>query len=128
MPPRRRRTRCRVDSYDQRPSANPLPFQCGAHILPHLLNIVIAQSPSIFELLSSKDQSLLVWRDPFFVLDFAFDVVDRVARFNLESDGLAREGLDEAMRIVSVHVVNKSENAIFVSQNAPLGTKCLHLH
>ena len=34
-----------------------------------LLDVVVRESPSILELLSSKDQPLLVWRNPLFVLN-----------------------------------------------------------
>ena len=61
------------------------------------MDIVIAQRPPIFKLLPGKDQALLVRGDAFFVLDLALDVVDRIARFDLERDGLAREGFDEAI-------------------------------
>lgn len=57
------------------------------------MNVVVRESPTIFELLSGKDQALLVGRNAFFVLNFRLDSVDSVARLNLEGDGLAREGL-----------------------------------
>ena len=72
--------------------------------ISHLLNIIVAQGPSIFELFSSKDQPLLIWGNSFLVLDLAFDIVDCITGFDLESDGLAREGLDEAGRIALVLV------------------------
>ena len=63
---------------------------------PCLLNVVVAQSSAIFELLAGKDQALLIGWDAFLVLDLGFDIVDRVARLNLKGYGLARESLDEA--------------------------------
>jgi hypothetical protein len=39
---------------------------------------VIRKGSSILELLSSEDQSLLVWGDTLLVLDFGFDIVDSV--------------------------------------------------
>ena len=36
-----------------------------------LLNIVVRKSSSIFQLLSSEDESLLIWGDSFLVLDFS---------------------------------------------------------
>ena len=65
------------------------------HWQTHLLDVIIAQSPSILKLLARENEPLLVRRDALLVLDLGFDVVDRVARFHLEGDGLAREGLDE---------------------------------
>jgi len=64
-----------------------------------LLDIVVGERAAIFELLASEDQALLVWWDPFFVLDFGFDVVDRVRGLYLEGDGFAREGLDEDLHV-----------------------------
>ena len=62
----------------------------------YLLNIVVAQSPPVFELLAGEDQALLIWWDALLVLDLGLDVVDCVAGFDFEGDGLAREGLYEA--------------------------------
>ena len=58
--------------------------QCG-----FLLDVVIAQSAAIFQLLSGKDQSLLIRRDSFLVLDLCLDVVDGVRWLDIKSDGLA---------------------------------------
>ena len=55
------------------------------------LNVVVRKSSSVFQLLSSENQPLLVWRDTFLVLDLGFDIVDGVRGFNLESDGFTRE-------------------------------------
>jgi len=46
-------------------------------------------------LLSSEDESLLIWGDAFLVLDLLFNVVDGVRRFDFESDGLASESFNE---------------------------------
>jgi len=46
-------------------------------------------------LLSGKDETLLVWRDAFFVLDFGFDVVDGVGGLDFEGDGFTRQSFDE---------------------------------
>lgn len=70
----------------------------------YLLDVVVAQGAAIFELLAGKDQALLVGRDAFFVLDLGFDIVDCVGGLNLEGDGLAREGLDEAVVPVRVSI------------------------
>ena len=60
-----------------------------------LLDVVVAESPSILELLASEDQPLLVWGDSLLVLDLGLDVLDGVRGLDLEGDGLTREGLDE---------------------------------
>ena len=63
----------------------------------HLLDIIIAQGTAILELLASEDQSLLVRRNAFLVLDLRLDIVNGVRRLHLKGDSLAREGLDEAV-------------------------------
>jgi len=37
----------------------------------------------------------LIWRDSFFVLDLSLDRLNGVSAFNIKSDGLSSEGLDE---------------------------------
>jgi len=64
------------------------------------LNVIITQRPPILQLLARKDETLLVRRDPLLVLDLGLDVVDSVAGLDLEGDGLAREGLDEAIYVL----------------------------
>jgi hypothetical protein len=56
-----------------------------------LLDVVVRESSTIFELLAGEDQSLLIRRDSFLVLDLGLDVVDGVRGLDLEGDGLARE-------------------------------------
>ena len=60
-----------------------------------LLDIVVAQSSAIFKLLSSKDQSLLVWWDTLLILNLALDIVDSVGRFDFKRDRLACQRLYE---------------------------------
>merc|ERR1712071_541694 len=59
------------------------------------LDVVVGQSSAVLELFSSENESLLVWRYTFFVLDLSFHVVDGVARLDLECDRLAGQGLYE---------------------------------
>ena len=65
-------------------------MKCG-----FLLDVVIAQRAVILKLLSGKNETLLVWWDTLLVLNFRFNMVDRVAGLNLECDGLTSEGFDE---------------------------------
>ena len=53
-----------------------------------LLDVVVGEGSSILQLLSSKDQSLLIWRNSFLVLDLSLDVVNSVRWLNIERDGL----------------------------------------
>ena len=66
-------------------------------VVAYLLDVVIRQRTAVFELLAGEDQALLVGRDSFLVLDLALDIVDCVRGLDLEGDGLAREGLNEAV-------------------------------
>jgi hypothetical protein len=54
-----------------------------------LLDIVIGKSSAVFELFSGEDETLLVWWNSFFILDFGFDVVDGIGGFYLEGYGFA---------------------------------------
>ena len=53
------------------------------------LDVVVRKCAAVFETLSCKDKSLLVWRDALFVLDLGLDVLNRIRGFGVESDGLA---------------------------------------
>ena len=70
-----------------------------------LLDVVVRKSSSVFELLSCKDESLLVGWDAFFVLDFGFDVLDGVGGFDIQGDGLSSKSLDE-----DLHSTSESED------------------
>lgn len=43
-----------------------------------LLDVVIAQSAAILKLLSGENETLLVGRDTFLVLNFGLDIVDGI--------------------------------------------------
>merc|ERR1712156_751500 len=59
------------------------------------LDIVIGQSSAIFQLLSGKNQTLLVWRNALLILDLGFDIFNRIGGLDLKSDGLASQGFHE---------------------------------
>ena len=52
-------------------------------------------SPSILELLSCEDQSLLIWGNALLVLDLGLNVLDGVRGLHLQGDGLASQSLHE---------------------------------
>ena len=54
-----------------------------------LLDVVVRKGSSVFKLLSSKNESLLIWGDTLFVLDLSLDSLNWVRRLNIESDGLS---------------------------------------
>ena len=63
----------------------------------NLLDVVVGQSAAILELLASEDETLLVWGNSLLVLDLALHIVDGVRGLDLKGDGLARQGLNEAV-------------------------------
>ena len=64
------------------------------------LDVVVGKRAAVLELLAGKDEALLVGGDALLVLDLLLDVVDGVARLDLEGDGLARERLDKDLHLV----------------------------
>ena len=79
----------------------------------HLLDIVVGESAAIFKLLSGKDQTLLVGGNTLLVLDLGLDIVDGVGRLHLEGDGLARQGLHEAVARERFFVSRCCSNILF---------------
>ena len=67
-----------------------------AQVDPTLL-LLVRESPAILKLLSGKYKSLLIRRDALLVLDLRLDIVNRIRGLHLEGDGLAGQGLDEAV-------------------------------
>merc|ERR1719352_1269098 len=70
-----------------------------------LLDVVVGESASVLELLASEDESLLIGRDTFLVLDLSLDVLNGVGWFDFKGDGLTSEGLDE-----DLHTTSESED------------------
>jgi len=70
-----------------------------------LLDIVVGQSAAIFELFACEDKTLLIRRNAFLILNLRFDVIYRIGRFDLESNGLASQGLDK-----DLHTATKTED------------------
>jgi len=70
-----------------------------------LLDVVVLEGSSVFELLSSEDESLLIWGNSFLILDLGFDVLNGICWLDIEGDGLSSECLDE-----DLHTSSKSED------------------
>ena len=69
------------------------------------LDVVVGKGSTVFELLASEDETLLVRRDTFFVLDLSLYVFDCVRWLDIKSDGLSSQGLDE-----NLHTTSESED------------------
>ena len=70
-----------------------------------LLDVVVREGSTVFELLSSEDESLLIGRDTLLILDLGLDVVDGVTWLDLKSDSLSGEGLNE-----DLHTTTESQD------------------
>jgi len=60
-----------------------------------LLDVIVRKSAAILQLLASKDETLLIWRNTFLILDFCLDVFNGVRWLNLKSDGFSCQGFDK---------------------------------
>jgi len=64
-----------------------------------LLDVVVGQGTSVFQLFSGENETLLIRRNSFFVLDFGLDVFDAVGRFHFQGDRLTRQSLHEYLHL-----------------------------
>jgi hypothetical protein len=67
-----------------------------------LLNVVVTESASILELLSSENQSLLIRRDALLVLNLGLDVINGVRWLHIQCDGLSGQSLDKNLDLIWV--------------------------
>ena len=70
-----------------------------------LLNVIVREGASILQLLSGKNQTLLIGWDTLLVLNLGFHVVDGVLRLDLQGNGLPGESLDK-----DLHTATETEN------------------
>merc|ERR1719204_2977815 len=80
-----------------------------------LLNVVVREGSSIFKLLSCKDQTLLLWRDAFLVLNLRLDVLDGVVWFDVQGNRLSREGLDENLHGTTTKTEDEMEGGLLLN-------------
>jgi hypothetical protein len=67
-----------------------------------LLNRIILKSVSIFQLFSSKDKSLLIWRNSFFVLNLRFNIFNSISWLNFKGDAFPSQGFHEGLQKTEV--------------------------
>ena len=70
-----------------------------------LLDVVIGEGSAVLELLTSEDESLLIWWNTFLVLNLGLDIFNSISWLDIEGDGLTSESLDE-----DLHTTSESEN------------------
>jgi len=87
------------------------------------LDVIIRKSTSVFELLASKNEALLIGRDAFLILNLRLHVINSVGRFDFKGDGLAGQRLDEDLH-TTAETENEMEGRFFldivVGQGAPI--------
>jgi len=71
------------------------------------LDVVVGKSSSVFKLFSSEDESLLIGRDSFLILDLGLDILNGVWWLNVKSDGLSSQSFDE-----DLHTSSQSEDQV----------------
>ena len=69
---------------------------------------------------------MLVWWDPFLVLDLGLDVVDGVKAVNLKGDGLSHQGLDEDLH-ATAETEDEMEGAFLLDVVVDKGAAVLKL-
>jgi len=73
-----------------------------------LLDIVVTQSTTILQLLSGKNQTLLIGWDALLVLNLGLDIVNGVGRLHIQRNGLAYRLRDASLQ--SNHHHNEIQN------------------
>ena len=64
-----------------------------------LLNVVVREGSTVFQLFASKDESLLVRWDTFFVLNLGLDIFNSVRWLNVKSNCFSSKGLYEDLHL-----------------------------
>jgi len=70
-----------------------------------LLDVVVAQGASVLKLLTSEDETLLIWWDSFFILNLGLHVFDGVTWFHLQGDGFPCQSFDK-----DLHTTTKTQH------------------
>merc|ERR1719210_286845 len=78
------------------------------------LNVIVRKSSSVFKLFTSENESLLLWRNSFLVLDLGFYILDRVVWFHVQSDGFSCEGLDKDLHGTTAKSKHKVKSGLLL--------------
>merc|ERR1719414_2076271 len=60
-----------------------------------LLDVIIRKGAAIFELFSSEDETLLIWRNSFLILDFGLYIFNCIRWFHLKGDSFSSQCFDK---------------------------------
>merc|ERR1712223_1112109 len=79
-----------------------------------LLDVVVRESSAIFELFSSENESLLLRRDSFLVLDLGLHVGDGVVWFDIQGNRLSGKGFDENLHGTTTETQHKVKSGLLL--------------
>ncbi|KAL6048640.1 Ubiquitin/40s ribosomal protein s27a fusion [Balamuthia mandrillaris] len=91
-----------------------------------LLDVVVGQGATVFQLLAGEDQALLIGGNAFLVLDLLFDVLDGVGALHFQGDGFAGKGLDEDLH-TTAETKDQVEGGLLLDVVVGQGTAVLQL-
>ena len=117
MPPRRRRTGRRIRRNSIGANKNQLTEVEGGL----LLDIVVGEGGTIFQLLASKDKVLLVTRDALLVSNLGLDIVNGVRGLNFEGNDLPRQSLDKDLHL-TVEMEDEMEGRLLPGTTGDMST------
>ena len=80
------------------------------------LHVVVRYGSMIFKLNACKNHSLLIWRDPFSILDLLFEFSNSVSAFHHNLQGLASQCLDNYIKASSYFESNFEEASLLITQ------------
>merc|ERR1719148_306048 len=80
-----------------------------------LLDVVIGESTAIFQLFTSENQSLLVGRNTFFILNLLLHVLNGITGFDVKGDSLAGQSFNENLHSrTTSKTKNKMKSRLFL--------------
>jgi len=79
------------------------------------LDVVIGKCSTVFQLLSSENESLLLWRNSLFVLNLGLDILDRVVRLDVQGDSFSSQSLDENLHGTTSKTKDKVKSGLFLN-------------
>ncbi|KDO52955.1 hypothetical protein CISIN_1g047743mg, partial [Citrus sinensis] len=80
-----------------------------------LLDVIIGECAPILKLFTSKDKPLLIWWNPFLVLDLSFDIINGIGAFNLKGYGFSSESLHKDLHLLD----KKNTTSVYIHTEQP---------
>ena len=63
-----------------------------------LLDVVVAEGATVLQLLAGEDETLLVGRDPLFLLNLRLHALNRIGRLYINRNSFSRQGLTKYLK------------------------------